>query len=141
VGLIERGQPELVVLGLDPMSAHEGITWVADRAKKGFSVPVNMRDPLDDFDLKLVDVPFDWLATDPSRMAMWFNHYDSGPFGSIAPDVRQLVWADDKGVFPDDPVCDPEVVARQPLLAVDPFTYPQPARPRRNAARHQKQQG
>lgn len=69
VGLIERGQPELVVLGLDPLSAHEGITWVADRAKKGFSVPLNMRDPLDDFDRKLVDVPFDWLATDPGRMA------------------------------------------------------------------------
>jgi hypothetical protein len=104
----------------------------------GFSVPVGTLDPLDDFGLKLVDVPFDWLATDPGRMAAWFNHYDSGPFSLHAPDVRQLLWADNVGKFPDDPACDPRVVAAQPILKVDPYSYPRPPKPHRNPVRHQK---
>ena len=138
IGFVERGETELVLLGLDVLSAHDGMSWVFDRSTMGFSVPVNAIDPLDKIGLKLVDVPFDWLATDPGRMAMWFVHYDSGPFSSQAPDVRQILWADKSGRFPDDPQCDPKVVAAQPVLSVDPIGYPKPYKPYVNPARHRK---
>lgn len=138
IGFVERGEPELVMLGLDSEFARDGMSWVHDRSNMGFSVPVNAIDPLDDLGLKLVDVPFDWLATDPGRMARWFGHYDAGPFSAHAPEVRQLLWADDAGRFPDDPQCDPKVVAAQPVLSVDPISYPKQYKPYVNPARHRK---
>ena len=138
IGLVERGQPELVMLGHTARTAHDGMSWVLDRFDMGLSVPVNAIDPLDDFGLKLVDVPFDWLWTDPGRMAMWFVHYDSGPFSTQAPDVRQILWADNAGRFPDDPQCDPKVVAAQPVLSIDPISYPKRDKPHVNPARHRK---
>ena len=87
---------------------------------------------------KLLDVPVDWLATDPSRMAMWFDHYRSGPLSEVAPDVRQLVWSDDAGQFPDDESFDPGLQHLRPLLDVDWLSYPAPRTPARNPARHRK---
>ena len=138
IGFVERGQPELMMLGLDSLSAHDAMSWVSDRSNMGFAVPVNAIDPLDDLGLKLVDVPFDWLAMDPGRMALWFIHYNSGPFSTEAPSVRQILWADSVGRFPDDPRCDPKVVAAQPVLSVDPISYPKPYKPYVNPARHRK---
>jgi hypothetical protein len=40
------------------------------------------------------------------------------------PAVRQLVWADADGRFPDDPSCNPKIAAMQPVLKVDPHRYP-----------------
>ena len=138
IGLVERGQPELVMLGLDSFSAYNAMAWVFERFTMGFAVPSNAIDPLDDLGLKLVDVPYDWLATDPRRMGLWFVHYNSGPFSTEAPPVRQILWADDSGRFPDDPQCDPKVVAAQPDLSIDPVSYPKPYKANVNPARHRK---
>jgi len=123
VGLVEFGHPEIVLLGLDPESAAHGINWVGKQARLGRPLTVDAPALLDDVGIKLVDVPLEWLWTDLSRMAMWFDHYASHPTMRL-PDVRQLVWADTAGKFPDDPSCDAKTRAAQPILSLDPARYP-----------------
>jgi hypothetical protein len=124
VGLVGYGHPEIVLLGLDPESAAHGINWVGDQAKLGQPVPVDVPMVLDHVGIKLVDVPVDWLATDLDRMSMWFNHYAPSRPNTRLPEVRQLVWADAAGKFPDDPSCDVKTRAAQPLLSHDPTRFP-----------------
>ena len=130
IGMVERGQPELMLFGLEPESAHFGISWVANEALAGRPVPVDMPMEVNNVAIKLVDVPNQWLIADRSRMAMWFNHYGPGRERLTEPAVRQLVWADADGRFPDDPSCNPKIAAMQPVLKVDPHRYPK-IKPRR----------
>jgi hypothetical protein len=138
VGLVEQGHPEIVLLGLDPHSAQHGINWVAAEAKQGRPVPLDRPKTVDGVGIKLIEVPGRWLATDLNRMAMWFNHYRPGHASVRHPDVCQLLWADAQGRFPDDPLCDPKIVAMQPVLASDPLRFPKPKEyPRRaSSSRH-----
>src|SRR2546423_705077 len=94
IGLVEFGHPEVVVLGLDSVSAKVGLNYVGKGVMAGRPMAVGVQQKLGGLPSKLLDVPFDWLSTDPSRMAMWFDYYHSGPFSRHAPDVLQLVWSD-----------------------------------------------
>jgi hypothetical protein len=139
VGLAEIGQPEVVLMGLTPTSAHFAISWIAEQARTGEPVPVDDPFELERVRVKLIDVPSGWLLTDPSRMAMWFVHYDPSGRSRRLPAVCQLVWADADGRFPDDPDCDDAVASQQPLLDAAPFRYPEPPpRQQRRAARHRR---
>jgi hypothetical protein len=139
VGLAGTGHPEVVLMGLAPTSAHFAISWVAGEQRAGRPAPVGEPFTLEGVRVKLIEVPSEWLLTDPSRMAMWFAHYDPTGRSERLPAVRQLVWADADGRFPDDADCDAHVVRQQPLLDVPPFRYPEPPpRQQRRAARHRR---
>jgi hypothetical protein len=139
VGLAEVGRPELVLVGLAPTSAHFAISWIAEKVRAGQPVPVDDPFELERVRVKVIDGPSGWLLTDPSRMAMWFAHYDASGRSRRLPAVCQLVWADSDGRFPDDPDCDAAVARQQPLLDVVPFRYPEPPpRQQRRAARHRR---
>ena len=59
-------------------------------------------------------------------MGQWFGYYQDAEDMPPHPDVVQLVSADHDGHFPDDPRCSRFVAASQPLLALDPLSYPAP---------------
>jgi hypothetical protein len=122
VGLVDRGQPELMLFGLYMESAHHGINALAAEMQAGRQVANDEPFMLDGVGVKVVDVPPQWLMLDRDRMGMWFNHYGGPP----DPAVRQLVWPDQDGLFPDDPSCDPRVRRAQPILRDDPRSFPKP---------------
>ena len=124
VGLSQVGEPELVLLGLDPISAHLAISWVATQALAGRPVPLDQPFDLRHVATKVVDVPDEWLLTDPERMAVWFADREHHERPSGLPRVRQVVWADDQGRFPDDASYRPPVALVQPMLRDDPFSIP-----------------
>ncbi len=127
IGMAEAGHPELIVLGLAPAHAGALTSWVFERHRQGRSLPIGRPDEFDGVPVKLVRVPSQWLAHDPSRMAMWLAHYGPGRSTVPAPPVAQLLWGDAEGRFPDDPACDPQVSVGQPILAADPTGYPRRA--------------
>jgi Domain of unknown function (DUF4262) len=138
VGLVERGQPEVVMLGGCPHAALRAINWVANEAMAGIALqmPSGTTMTLEGVGIKLIDVPGEWLAADLSRMAMWLNHYAPGRREIRLPAIRQLLWSDADGRFPDHPLCDPGVTADQPILANAPLRYPTRAKaPRLTPAR------
>lgn len=127
IGLSELQHPELVVMGLPPEAAHSVMTRAYERARFGNPLESGVEYELDSVRIKLVEVPGDWLATDPSRMALWVQHYGPGRKALTLPYVTQLVWADAAGRFPDDPACDPAIRELQPVLADNPVDYPRKA--------------
>jgi hypothetical protein len=139
VGLAEVGQPELVLMGLSPSSAHFAISRIAEAGRAGRPAPVGEPFTLERVGVKVIEVPAEWLLTDPSRMAMWFAHYDPSSRSARLPAVCQVVWAGANGRFPDDPGCDELIARQQPLLDSPPFRYPEPPpRHQRRAARHRR---
>jgi hypothetical protein len=131
VGLTGLGQPELVLMGLDPVPAHFAISWVAAERRAGRPVLLDQPFLIDGHPAKVVDVPDDWVLADPARMAAWFAHY--GAMSDVLPDVEQLLWADAAGLFPDDPQCAGWVVREQPILRDAPLHHP-----RRVAGQHER---
>jgi hypothetical protein len=145
VGLMATMQPELVVMGLCPVDATHLVHRVVDLRRRGLVPPVDpgssdpahdpRHDPrhdvleVDGLPVRLRPVPDEWLQYDPSRMAAWFawNRDRRHRFGEL-PVVQQILWADDHGAFPEDPSCEWHVVEQQPLLDVDPFSFPEPVR-------------
>jgi hypothetical protein len=120
--LADRGLPELMLFGLSIEEAHGGLNSLAAEMRAG-------RQPEDDepfllggVPIKVVDVPPQWLMLDRGRMAMWFDYFR----GRSDPAVRQLVWPDDDGLFPDDPGCNPQVRREQPILRDNPRSFPKP---------------
>ena len=124
VGLCELQHPELVVVGLPPETAHHVMTWAYERAQVGKPLEPRIEYKLDHVGVKLVELPPEWLAADPSRMALWLQHYGPGRNTLVFPRVAQLLWADADGHFPDDPACDSAVRELQPVLATDPVAFP-----------------
>lgn len=114
IGLREHAGCELVVTGLDGIGGYDALDAIAARlhvvvAHLGMDVPrelpaLGRRWRLDDVD------EAEW-ATDRFALS-WAVHDDIGP----PPRAVQVVWSDEDGRFPDDPSCDPLVVAQQPLL-------------------------
>ncbi len=123
VGRAFFGTPELVTTGLDAQSATRVTNLVGVRAPWRFESGLVFEfGPLR---ARLDPVGSAWLFMDLQRMAAWFWAFQ--PFHERAartPDIWQVVWSDAEGHFPDDPRCHPGTVAAQPLLAVDPFSYP-----------------
>jgi Domain of unknown function (DUF4262) len=128
VGLSLFGLPELVLMGLDPVAAHFALSWVADEARAGRPIAVDRPFVLRDVGVKLVEVPDEWLLTDPDRMAVWFGHQALRARSIGLPRVHQVVWADADGRFPDDASCRPATSAHQPILRDDPFSLPHRSR-------------
>ena len=126
IGMVERGMPEVVVTGLADVHALYVANFVFDEFRAGRGMEVGEVRWLGSAPLRLDDIDDAWLATDRDRMAQWFDHYGPGRSAVQLPPVRQIVWGDAEGHFPDDPSCDPTVVARQPVLADDPLTFPTP---------------
>jgi|GEM_PF-2041625 len=123
IGNSEVGLPELVVLGLAPAHASALIHHVRRRLLDPHPLVVGVTEWLGLAPFQLRHVPDEWLMTDPGRMGGWFHAMG----GSAIPVVRQIVWGDAAGRFPDDPACDPIVAEDQPVLAVDPFSAPRRA--------------
>jgi len=124
VGLSAVGLPELVLLGLDPLAAHFAMCWVATEAMSGRPVAADQRLDVAGIGIKVVEVPEEWLLTDPSRMAAWFDHARRHGRAVGLPRLRQVVWADAEGRFPDDPTIRPGVDQPQVVLRDDPVSVP-----------------
>ena len=124
VGLAQIGQPELVLMGLEPVPAHFAISWVANEGRAGRPVPLDQPFLLDGVGVKVLDVPDEWVLGDRSRMAAWFAHFGAADSSRPLPEIRQVVWPDAAGRFPDDPRCAEWVVREQPLLRDAPLHYP-----------------
>jgi hypothetical protein len=139
VGLTGLGQPELVVMGLDPVPAHHAITWVATEGRAGRPVLLDQPFLLDGHPAMVLDVPDEWVLADRARMAAWFAHY--GATSSALPEVRQIVWADAGGRFPDDPLCADWVVREQPILRDAPLHHPDRMVGPRERHRHRRRTG
>lgn len=116
IGFAERGHPEVVAFGLDPTAAVDTMNWVRRREVEDRCVAAGTVILLDGRWVRFDAVDPRWVADDRvDPMGMWFAHYEIGRDGIEPPPVLQLVWADGTGRFPDDPGCDPAVVAAQPV--------------------------
>jgi hypothetical protein len=138
VGLMAQMQPELVVMGSSLLEASAMVHEVVDRRRRGATFRHSDSFWAHDAPVMLClhDVPDPWVQYDPSRMASWFA-WNRGRYG-VVPVVQQVVWSDDNDevAFPFEEECDPAVVADQPVLSLDPFSFPEPAdRATRRAAR------
>lgn len=130
IGLWRSGLPELVVMGLTPDQAGDAILTVVDERDAGADLEEGDELVVADLRLRLSWVPPQWVAADPSRIAAWFeaeNRFSEPPV------FEQVVVADPDGRFPDDPDHSSSFHATQPLLCVDPFSYPR--RPNREQRR------
>jgi len=128
VGRARRGLPELITAGIvDYEAAGELTNLVAhsidhhelmSRLEPDGSVEVGLGT------VRFDRVPASWLTTDPTRMAVWFEHFRR-PMRDpkLHPSLLQVVLSDLEGYFPEDLECDVEI-AQQRLLAVDPIGYP-----------------
>jgi hypothetical protein len=128
--LVDLDQPELVLMGLDPVAAHSAVSWVADERRAGRPVPLGEPFLLERSAMKaltaikVLDVPDEWVRADLDRMATWFAHFGTGASSLPVPSVQQVVWADRAGRFPDDPRCADAVVREQPILRDAPLHHP-----------------
>jgi hypothetical protein len=136
IGLAQIGQPELVLMGLEPEPAHFVISWVANEGRAGRPVPLDEPVLLDGVGVKVLSVPDEWVLGDRNRMAAWFAHFGAAESSMPLPEIRQVVWPDAAGRFPDDPRCAEWVVREQPLLRDAPLHYPK--RSAGPAIRHQR---
>lgn len=139
VGLSLAGQAELVLVGNHLATGFELINAVGQRVLEG-DVAVGESMFVGHSLVRLDDVPDEWLARDPERLAIWheLGSEASEPAFAPLPSVRQVVWTDRAFRFPDDGTCAPEVTRTQPLLAEDWWSYPLPQDAPRRSARHRR---
>lgn len=105
-----HGWPELIIFGLNSDDAH-AILWAAIRECEARDVVpqagLRLKNTLSGYDAVLVDgraIPDSYLNS-----ARWFaRHHKLAP-----PEVLQLLWPDDHGLFPFDEGCEPSVVSEQ----------------------------
>lgn len=125
-GLSAVDLPELVLMGLEPGPAHFAVSWIANQRRGGHTVAVDQPLLLEGVTVKVLPVPDEWVLCDTSRMAAWFEHFDTGTAAiQPLPVIHQVVWADAAGRFPDDPRCAQWVVREQPILRAAPLHHPQ----------------
>jgi hypothetical protein len=130
IGLWRSGLPELVVMGLSIELASEAILTVVDERDDGADLEEGDELAAGDLRLRLSWVPAQWVAADPDRIGRWFaveRRFSEPPM------FEQVVVADPDGRFPDDADHSSSFHATQPLLCVDPFSYP--PRPNREQRR------
>lgn len=102
-----RSWPELVCFGLDGTTAHGILTdAIAECVERKVAPQAGLllHKTLGSFDAMLVDgaaIPDPYLGS-----AIWFARH-SGM--ACPPRKLQLLWPDENGRFPFDPLCDPEV--------------------------------
>ncbi len=118
IGLVEAGHPEVVTFGPTDHLAGIRLNWLRDLIDDDQALPPGTVARFRSTDVRLDRVPQTWVTdrlVDP--MGHWFHHYLAGRPDLRAPEVLQLVWADRRGIFPDEPGCDPKVRRVQPVLA------------------------
>lgn len=123
VGFAERDHPEVVTFGLTPSDANDVLNLVRHCEVEGHAARVGDPAIFGGRRVRFDDVPDEWvLHEEVDPMGRWFAHYGPGRSELVWPGVLQLVWADDRGRFPDEPRCSADVVAAQPFGAalVDP---------------------
>lgn len=128
VGRSRRGQAELVTTGLFNPDVIAHLTYdVAHQIDvHGLLEPLPPDRIVEVLGLpfRLDVVPPQWVRHDPSRIASWFASHGRTGTALDAPDILQIVWPDEFGRFPDEPMCGELERQRQVLLALDPVSYP-----------------
>ncbi|CAN5607658.1 hypothetical protein BH24ACT5_BH24ACT5_13950 [soil metagenome] len=116
VGFAERNLPEVVTFGLTSSDAQGALNSVRRCEVGGHPVAVGHTGCFGGRKVRFDDVPDEWALDETvGPMGRWFAHYGPGRDELVWPGVIQLVWADDRGRFPDEPGCAPDVVAAQPM--------------------------
>lgn len=133
IGLAEQGLPELVITGLADAHALERIEFVIDQMLTDCGLLGGATRWLGPTRLTLTEVPDAWLTADPTRMAVWFEHYAIGRSHVELPQVMQVVWGDADHVASGAAELSAGD-AFQPLLADNPYDFP---RRRDRASRRQ----
>ena len=136
LGFCEDDHAELVVFGLplDAVGVVMDPIHAAVRRGRPVAVGDEHRHDLGNGPIvSLVPVPELWARRDPGRIGGWVDL-----FGPPLPAMVQVCWADRHGCLPWESGCDPDVAARQPILADDPLRYPRPPRDR---SRHRRRSG
>ncbi|HWL41672.1 MAG TPA: DUF4262 domain-containing protein [Ilumatobacter sp.] len=127
-GRSRRGQAELVTTGLfnPEVIAHltHDVAHQIDAHDLLVSLPPDRVVDVLGLPFRLDVVPPEWVLHDPSRITSWFSLYGRAAASVDPPDILQIVWPDEFGRFPDDPLCGELERQRQVLLAVDPVSYP-----------------
>lgn len=139
VGLSQWGLSEFVLMGLNPGDAQRTLHHLAGAELTGRPQPLDRTLAVEGTLARLLDVPDEWLLTDPSRMAAWFGYQSRERLTLGLPRVRQVVWADAQGRFPDDVGVRPQASLRQPILRDDPVSQPhRSSRELKRASRHRR---
>ena len=135
VGLVESGLPELVMVGAVPPDAQQLVANLARQLLAGGQLRYG--EPLHDLHQPYILQPLNeqWFTHDPSRMALWVEHYGTGGHGHV-PQLVQVIWADNDGRFPGDPLCARACAQSQILLADDPISFPRPFNRAQRRSRH-----
>lgn len=117
VGLSRLGHPETMIVGLEPSVANRLLNDLAMRVAELGPLPFGPIEGLLEGGYSLETRPVDPTHFDEylGRL-LWFHR----AFGSGELHVRQVIWPDANGRFPDDPSLSPDerqrALQRQPLL-------------------------
>jgi hypothetical protein len=133
VGMTERGQPELVTIGLSPESAHAFLDHAYADSLEGVPLELGrehqrswLTQPDDGIDLHVsfVDVP-EMLWRPPSSLVATLHTYYASRRGfPYEPSVCQLIWPDHAGLLPWESGFDESMRIYQPLLDEEPWLPP-----------------
>jgi Domain of unknown function (DUF4262) len=122
VGFLERDYPELVVLGLDDVSAAGFLHGVYDRIAAG-DPPAVGREHAHECcgnPYRLVPIPLDrWLMPDDDLLLGCRDYYGVRGRFPTEPRAAQLVWADPDGYLPWEPGFEPRLRRLQPPVFDD----------------------
>jgi hypothetical protein len=114
VGLVEKGMPEFIIIGLPADVAHTLIATAIKRFEKhGNKDPNGFPDML--VDTELANMPAIYRVLDPEKACadhatmarVWAGH---------AVPVTQIVWPDPAGKFPWEEGCDPAMAKAQSAI-------------------------
>jgi hypothetical protein len=117
VGLLERFRhPELVVVGACcPECAAWLLNRLGDRIAEGerFEITTTLPIELERTSVHLRPVRRECWDTD--WFAVWKRYYDTRPYDAPPAKAMQVVVPDERGRFPWEPACDPELAAAQQM--------------------------
>lgn len=114
VGMMQTlNHPEIIMFGLETELMADVIDGMGLEIRKGRRFEAGLaKDLLKGYPCKMVPVA-PKSHEEYLRYAIWHRRHVGKP-GTL--EAVQCVWPDKKGRFPDDPKCDAEVVAAQPML-------------------------
>ena len=114
VGLVAKGLPDIIVVGLDVRTAmaagDEIITRAMANAIQPFDLNKELLDVFKGTRAMLVDVP----PAEAAKRSLFAHDYAAAV--NKTPDLIQLVWPDRNGRLPFEDGADPRVVEAQPVL-------------------------
>lgn len=113
VGFAERDHPEVVTFGLPVGRAMGLLNHVRHLEIAQTPVCGGREIEFGGIGIRFDRVPRSWVLGTENPMGAWFRYY-CGERRREPPNVLQAVWPDRWGRQPDEPGCDPKVVAVQP---------------------------